>query len=172
MTTTLTYSQIQESVELFNQMKNKLANMRCDCWGVFKLENFDLETLSRKPTYYHLRDYSTEQECLDYIDRLVNLDGRGRDENFVVLPISKNGMGEIYVNNKLTNRAIKEYIGPCKVWLSHKNNTNRWLEAQAVKVPIAHGEPAYAEMVETKPTDWKNIKYNNNDLVPKWANAK
>jgi hypothetical protein len=171
MTTTLTYSQIQENIELFNMMKIKLSNMRCDCWAVFKLEIFDLETLSRKPTYYHLRDYSTEQECLDYIDRLVNLDGRCKDLNFVVLPISKNSMGEIYVANKLTKCAIKEYIGPCKVWLSHKNGTNKWFEAKAINVPIAHGEPAYAEMVETKPTDWKNIKYDYKDLVPKWAES-
>lgn len=168
---TVNYSELVNTIAEFEAMRNKLAKMRCDCWGVYRLEGYERGG-SQGTEYYHIADYATEQECLDYVQRLIDLQEYAKYDSYVVVPVTKNGSGEIHIGRKKATIRFKEYEGPCKVMLAYKKNTQRWFQAKSLSDGCESAIYASVNIIDEKPADWINESYDKHDLEPIWPKAK
>lgn len=166
-----TYSQICEAINEFNSLKTKLSSMRCECWGVYRLDAYETEECVQGTDYQYVKDYATEKECLGYVERLISLGNKGESYyNYVVVPITKNGFGCIYIGNKDVSRHFRNYKGPCKVMMSTCDNPVRWFEAKELRPGYEDVEYAEVHIIEQKPEDWIDEDYDKYSLVPIWPN--
>ena len=166
-----TYFQICEAMEAFNSLKTKVSDMRCKCWGVYRLEEYETDCGFKGTHYVYVSNYGTEQECLDYVERLINLGNRGESQyNYVVVPVTIDGLGTIYMEDRDISRYFGLYNGPCKVMLEDGKAPRRWFHAIKLSGG-AHDEEVCAEVeiIEQKPVDWIEANYNENSLVPIWS---
>lgn len=171
MSSIITYSQIVEATSLFNSLKGTLSNMRCNCWGVYRLEEYETDCGFKGTHYVYVSNYGTEQECLDYVERLINLGNRSESQyNYVVVPVTRDGVGIIYMGDRDISKYFGLYNGPCKVMLEDGENIRRWFQANKLSGG-AHDEEVCAEVniIDKKPGDWIEINYNENSLVPIWS---
>ena len=113
--------------------------------------------------------FDTEEEAIRYI---ITFTEKYRiNKSLVIIPVTKTGSNEIYIDNTNVSSYLKEYNGHCKIMLVTRRNGLSWFDATSISVSSKHnlacGYPA-VEIDSNEPSDWKEESYGIYDLQPIW----
>lgn len=162
------YAEVVAAEQEFNLMKERLSKMRVACYGIFRLEDYETRECSQGTEFVFVGSCSTEQACLEHVEDVMVEGKCDSYYNYVVVPVTRTGIGGIFIGTKDVTRRIRDYNGPCKVMLKPGNNPQRWFQAKSLSHGIESAVYAEVHITDEKPSNWVEEEYDKHSLVPKW----